>query len=74
MRLKVGFSKDGLTLNSKKFHPLNMPLKGVQIESDIPVEPVNASEVLSVFQRPDIRSASRMEGIDILRQMIEKAR
>ncbi len=73
MKLKIGFSKDGLRLNSKKFNPLNLPIKGVEIESDIPLTPPNAADILSVFQQPNIRSANKMQGIDILKSMIEKA-
>ena len=73
MKLKVGFSKDGLKLNSKEFNPLNLPLKGVGLESDIPLNPPKA-EILSVFQQPNIRSANRMQGIDILKTMLEKVR
>ncbi len=74
MKLKVGFSKDGLKLNSKEFNPLNLPLKGVGLESDIPLNPPKAEDILSVFQQPNIRSANRMQGIDILKTMLEKVR
>lgn len=72
MSLKVGFSKDGLSINGKKFHPLNMPLKNVTIESGIPAEPPKAEDVLSVFQVPNIRNASREQGVEILKRMLEK--
>jgi len=71
--VKIGFSKNGLTLNSKQFNPLNMPLtKNVSLESDIPVGPVNVSEILSVFERPNIREVNRQEGIEILKSLLEK--
>jgi len=73
MKLKVGFSKNGLRLNSKEFNPLNLPLKGVGIESDIPLNPPNAEDILSVFQQPNIRSANRAQGVEILKSMIEKS-
>lgn len=72
MRLKIGFSKDGLKLNSKKFNPLNIPLKSVSIESDIPVEPVSASNILSVFEQPNIREVDRTKGIEVLKNIIDK--
>lgn len=74
MKLKVGFSKDGLKLNGKPFNPLNVPIKGVSVESDIPMDPPNASEILSSFQQPNIRRANRMQGIDILKSMLDNAR
>ncbi|MBZ2174249.1 hypothetical protein K8M07_03205 [Schnuerera sp. xch1] len=70
--MKIGFSKDGLKLNSKKFNPLNIPLKGVSIESDIPVEPVSASNILSVFEQPNIREVDRTKGIEVLKSIIDK--
>lgn len=72
MSLKVGFSKKGLTLNGKNFHPLNMPLKNITLESDIPAEVPRAEEVLSVFQIPNIRKASKVQGVEILSRMLEK--
>lgn len=72
--MKIGFSKDGLTFNSKKFNPLNIPIKGITLESDIPVEQPDPAKILSAFQQPDIRNVNRMQGIDLLKSMIEKAR
>ena len=72
--MEIGFLKDGLTLNSKKLNTLNIPVKGVKLESDIPVEHPNPADILSVFQRPNIRNANRLEEIEILKSMIEKAR
>lgn len=72
MNLKIGFSKDGLTINGKRFHPLNAPIKGLTLESDIPIEVPRVEDVLSVFQTPNIRNASREQGVEILRQMLEK--
>jgi len=72
--VKIGFSKDGLKLNSKKFHPLNFSTKNVTLESDIPVNNVNAIDILSAFQRPDIRSASKEDGIELLKEMLSKIR
>lgn len=72
--MKIGFSKDGIKLNSKKIDPLNIPLKGITLESDIPIEHPDPAEILSAFQRPNLRRANRMEGIEILKSMIEKAR
>ncbi|NLW23538.1 MAG: hypothetical protein GXY88_09875 [Tissierellia bacterium] len=74
--MKIGFSKDGLKLNQKDFNPLNIPLpiKGIGIESDIPAKQPDAAEILSVFQRPNIRKANRLQGIEILKSMLEKVR
>jgi len=72
--LRVGFSKDGLTLNGKKFNPLNVPLKNITLESDIPVDVPKAEDILAVFQRPGIRNVSREDGIEVLRQMLQRLR
>lgn len=72
MNLKVGFSKNGLMLNGKNFHPLNIPLKSLTLESDIPAEAPRAEEILAVFQKPNIRNVSREQGVELLRQMLEK--
>ena len=74
MSLRVGFSKDGLMLNGKNFHPLNVPFKNITLESNVPVDPPRAEDILAVFQRPGIRNVSREEGIEVLRQMLERLR
>jgi hypothetical protein len=70
--VKIGFSKDGLTLNSKKFHPLNFKTKNISLESDIPLNNVDALDLLSAIQGSDIRSASREDGIKLLKLMLEQ--
>ncbi len=71
--MKIGFNKDGLTLNSKKFHPLNFKTKNISLESDIPANGVDALEVLSAFQQgPKLKNVSREDGIKELISMLEK--
>jgi len=47
--LKVGFNKDGLTLNGKKFDPLNFTFMGHGIESDGTVKQTDAFEILDAL-------------------------
>ena len=70
--MKIGFSKDGLTLNSKKFHPLNFKTKNISLESDIPLKNVDAVDLLSAIQGAEIRNTSREDGIKILKLMLEQ--
>ncbi|MCR2042849.1 hypothetical protein [Anaerosalibacter massiliensis] len=70
--MKIGFSKDGLTFNSKKFHPLNLPLKGISLESDIPLNPTSATEILTAFQEVKPENASKSEKIQLLKSMVDK--
>lgn len=72
MSLRIGFTKNGLTLNGKKFHPLNMNLKNMTLESDVPAEAPRAADILAVFQKPNIRNASREQGVEVLKEMLEK--
>lgn len=70
--VKIGFSKDGLTFNSKKFHPLNIKTKNIALESDVPANNVDAVELLSAIQGPKLRNVSREDGIKILKLMLEQ--
>lgn len=69
--MKIGFSKDGLKLNSKKFHPLNMAFKGFEMESDINADPINPAEILGVFESITSNDAAKMDKINILKKMLE---
>ncbi|MBW4828867.1 MAG: hypothetical protein KZY61_14030 [Clostridiaceae bacterium] len=70
--MKIGFSKNGLTFNSKKFHPLNLPLKGVGLESDIPLEPTNSTEILTAFEEVKPKNSSKLEKIQLLKSIVDK--
>ncbi|WP_028309659.1 hypothetical protein [Desulfitibacter alkalitolerans] len=72
--MKIGFTKDGLTLNSKKFDPLNITVNGHGIESNRTVEnvdPFQLLEGLASCRRPE---ATRLDQIRALQSVISRFR
>lgn len=71
--LKIGFGKDGLTLNSKKFDPLNLSVNGHGIESDRSLPQVDPFEILSTLA--SIKSAgdevAKLDKIKALRSVVK---
>lgn len=64
--LTFGFNKDGLTINGKKFHPLNLSFKGLKLESDRefkPVDPVNIIESLTSLNTRDATDAGKTNAL-----------
>ena len=64
--MKIGYSKDGLTFNSKKFHPLNLSTKKHQIESEVEFNQVDGAELLqelSKMKNANLTKASKMEAL-----------
>jgi len=64
--LTFGFNKDGLTINGKKFHPLNLSFKGLKLESDRefkPVDPVNIIESLTSLNTRDATDAGKINAL-----------
>ncbi|MBZ4645623.1 MAG: hypothetical protein JG777_1112 [Clostridia bacterium] len=72
--MKIGFSKEGLTLNSKKFNPLNFSVNGYGIEAEEIDNKVDAFELLSKLAsvRMADTEATTMDKIKILQSMVEK--
>ncbi|WP_066501017.1 hypothetical protein [Abyssisolibacter fermentans] len=70
--MKIGFYKDGLKVNSKKFNPLNVAFKGHKLETDKEYKPLEASEVLETFRSISGQRNTRQDKINALKQMIDK--
>ena len=71
-KLTFGFSKEGFLINSKKFHPLNMDLGGVKLESDVDYKPPQAVDLLETFSSIDVDNASKAQKINALKTILEK--
>lgn len=71
--IKLGFLRDGLKINGKQFHPLNMKLQGIVLESEEEASLVDANRVLdSLNASSDVRVSkiSKMNRIEILKDLI----
>jgi hypothetical protein len=64
--MKVGFNKNGLSINSKKFDPLNLSVRGFGIESDNEPNQIDTFEVLSILASAREEGASRLDQITAL--------
>ncbi|SDK07022.1 hypothetical protein [Natronincola ferrireducens] len=70
--MKIGFNKEGLTFNAKKFHPLNMGIKGYKIESNENINTVDATEILEELTLVKGKRASKLEKMKGLRGVLNK--
>ncbi|KNF08061.1 hypothetical protein CLPU_10c01160 [Gottschalkia purinilytica] len=70
--MKIGFGKDGLTLNSKKINPLNLSVNGHGIESDYPIKAVDPFEILSSLASIDLsdEKTTRKDKIEALQKIL----
>lgn len=71
-KLTFGFNKDGFEINSKKFHPLNMDLGGVKLESDVDYKPPKAMDLLEAFSSLDVDNATKAQKINALKTILDK--
>jgi hypothetical protein len=76
LQLKIGFNKNGLTLNSKQFDPLNLSVNGHGIESDRSVNDVDAFDILESLAsvRDSDKRATKSEGLDALKTLMQKVK
>lgn len=70
--MKVGFNRDGLTFNGKKFHPLNMGIKGYEIQSNEQINPVDATEILESLALMKTQRSNKLDKMKGLREVINK--
>ena len=72
--MRVGFSKDGITLNSKKIDPLNPSGKGYGIEIDESIKEVEAFELLDALSKVDVKdeNVTKRDKIGVLQEMLSK--
>ncbi len=73
--MKIGFNKDGLTLNSKKFDPLNFSINGHGLESDMSrssshsqTDPFEVLESLSSLKGEEV---SKLDKIKTLQSIVK---
>lgn len=72
--MKIGFNKEGLTLNSKKFDPLNLSVKGHGIESERSVNDIDALDILETLAsvRTSNKEVSTTDKLNVLKTLMEK--
>ncbi|HHV99375.1 MAG TPA: hypothetical protein GXX36_07350 [Clostridiaceae bacterium] len=69
--LSFGFNKNGFTINGKKFHPLNMSFKGLKLESDRELAPVDPIDILNTLTSLNTRDATDAGKINALKTIIK---
>ncbi|MEW6622863.1 MAG: hypothetical protein AB1420_07025 [Bacillota bacterium] len=72
--MKIGFSQSGLTINSKKFDPLNLSVRGHGIESDGYINNVDAFEILEGLAACKTPEATQLDKIKALQSVLKKFR
>ena len=67
--MKIGFGKEGLTLNSQKFNPLNLSVGNHGIESDLSINNLNINplEILTGIVAAKYEGASKLDQIKALK-------
>lgn len=71
--ISFGFNKDGLTINGKKFHPLNFSYKGLKLESDkeyAPIDPINILESLTSLDTRDASDTGKINSLKTIVKMV----
>lgn len=71
-KLNLGFFDDGFKINSKKFHPLNMSLSDIKLESDKEYKSVDPMELLDSFSEMKLEGAAKTDKIKALKGMLGK--
>lgn len=70
--MKIGFLKDGLAFNNKKFHPLNLSTKKHQIESDVTFNEFNPTELLQELSKLKNENLTKTSKMNTLSTILEK--
>ncbi len=68
----LGFFKDGLRINSRQFHPLNMSINGIKMETDREFKTVDPMDLLESFETMKVEDASKSDKIKALKTMLQK--
>jgi len=72
-KFTLGFGKDGLKINNKKFHPLNVSVHGIAVESDKEYKPVDAGNLLdSLISLRNVRSDDDAGKVNVLKTLLDK--
>ncbi|NLW23747.1 MAG: hypothetical protein GXY91_00605 [Clostridia bacterium] len=72
--MKIGFSKKGLTLNSKEFNPLNISVNGFGLETQdlkLPID-IDPFEVLEGLAQARGAEVTQEQKIKILQETLKK--
>ncbi len=70
--MKIGFTKDGLTLNSKKYDPLNFSIAGHGLESNVENNTPDPFDLLQNLAPAKNEEISKLDKINILQNIIKK--
>ncbi|KAB3534137.1 hypothetical protein F8154_09370 [Alkaliphilus pronyensis] len=68
--MKIGFSKTGLTINSKKFHPLNLAVKGYGLESNLEDLETDPFELLEKLAKAKDAEMTKEQKVNILKDIL----
>ncbi|NLZ38841.1 MAG: hypothetical protein GX893_04455 [Firmicutes bacterium] len=69
--MKIGFTRNGLTLDSKPFNPLNLSVKGHGIETkELPK--IDAFEILEKLASARAEGATRFDQVKALQSILPK--
>ncbi|MGI6777676.1 MAG: hypothetical protein ACOX7R_06510 [Acetivibrionales bacterium] len=71
-KMSLGFFKDGLRINSKKFHPLNTSIKGLKLESDRNYKPIDAMDILSSLSSINTGKSTKLDKVNTLKTVLDK--
>jgi hypothetical protein len=70
--LKIGFSKKGLTLDSKPFNPLNLSFRDYGIEYGDELPKIDAFEILEKLAAARNEGMTRADQIKVLQSVLPK--
>lgn len=71
-KLNFGFYKDGFRINSRQFHPLNMSINGLKLESDREYKAIDPIDLVESFSSLNIEDATRLDRVKALKEMLKK--
>lgn len=70
-KLKIGFSKTGLTIDSKKFNPLNLSVNGHGFESNLDDIDVNPFEILGKLAEARNSDMTKQEKVNVIKNVVK---
>ncbi|NLZ93154.1 MAG: hypothetical protein GX922_03930 [Firmicutes bacterium] len=70
--MKIGFTRNGLTFDSKPFNPLNLSVNGHGIESTEELPKIDAFEILEKLAGARAEGATRLDQVKALQSILPK--
>lgn len=73
--MKVGFGKEGLTINSKKFNPYSFSFKGMEVDVDKSVSQINPFtmlESLASLKKSDDEEFTNLDKVKALQSVLNR--